>query len=174
MSRILLKKLRVPHLFKKFPAFDGILSSLPYSLQPATSPFPEPDTSNPRSPSLLLKIHFNFLTPPCACLPSNLFPVVFKTRTYTHLPNSRKCNRPHPSRTLHLVTPTIAVLVNFTEKCMTNKLSASAYKNNSRDDSCVCVCAETCYPISNICYMVNIRFFKLSGRVYSGFFKIGQ
>ena len=42
-SRVLLQKLTVPQLLKKFPALYG---SLPFSHMPATCPYPEPDRSS--------------------------------------------------------------------------------------------------------------------------------
>ena len=95
---------------------------------------------------------------------------MFATRTYTHLSNSHTCNRLHPSCTLYLVTPIIAVLVNFTsilKNAWPTKWASARTKTTHETKA---ACAETCYPISNICYMVNIRFFKLSGRVFHGFF----
>jgi hypothetical protein len=52
-------------------------------------------------------------------------------------------------------------------KCKTNKLSARAHKNNPQGGA---VCAETCHPVGNICYILNIWVFKLSGRVSSTIF----
>ena len=60
-SRVLLEKLTVPQLVKKFSAFYETKGSLPSSQQPATCPYPEPDQSSPCPPSQFLKIHLNII-----------------------------------------------------------------------------------------------------------------
>jgi hypothetical protein len=49
-SRALIEKLTSLQLVKKFTAFYGTESSLPYSQVPATCPYPEPTPSSPHHP----------------------------------------------------------------------------------------------------------------------------
>jgi hypothetical protein len=52
--------------------------SLPYSQEPSTGPYPEPDQSNPHHP-IRSKIHFNIVHYLRLGLPSRLFPSGFPT-----------------------------------------------------------------------------------------------
>jgi hypothetical protein len=47
---VLLEKLTVPHLVKKFPAFYGTLNLITTFTTAATCPYPEPEESSPRPP----------------------------------------------------------------------------------------------------------------------------
>jgi hypothetical protein len=63
-SRVLLEKLTISQLVKKFPAFYGTLEpegSLPHSQVPATCPYPEPAQSSPYPH--ILNIHLNIILP---------------------------------------------------------------------------------------------------------------
>jgi hypothetical protein len=58
-STVFLEKLTVTQLVKKFSTFMEQENSAPFSQDPATSPYPEPDDSNAH----LSKIHFNIIFP---------------------------------------------------------------------------------------------------------------
>jgi len=63
-NRILLEKLSVPQLVKKFPSFYGTCFSLPHSHVTANCPYPEPARSNPPPlTSHFLKINHNIILP---------------------------------------------------------------------------------------------------------------
>jgi hypothetical protein len=63
MGGILIYKLVVAHIVKKFYVFMGPWVSLSYSHVPGTGPSPEPD--NPvHTTSYFLKIYFNIILPP--------------------------------------------------------------------------------------------------------------
>jgi hypothetical protein len=57
-SRVILWKLIVTQLAKKFPPFMEPDGSLPCSQQPTAGPYPEPDESSPHLPSLFSKNSF--------------------------------------------------------------------------------------------------------------------
>jgi hypothetical protein len=59
---ILLEKLTVPQLIKKFPAFTEPEGSLPCLKQRVTCPYPETDDSCPHHPILLLWDTFHHYT----------------------------------------------------------------------------------------------------------------
>jgi hypothetical protein len=50
-------------LLRNFPSFYGTESSLPYSKEASTGPYPETDQSNPYHSILFSKIHFNIVHP---------------------------------------------------------------------------------------------------------------
>jgi len=50
-TRVVLEKLKVPHLVKKIPHFVVQDCSLPHLKEPPTCPYPEPDQLNPRPTS---------------------------------------------------------------------------------------------------------------------------
>jgi hypothetical protein len=54
-SRVLPEKVTVAQLFKKFLAFMETNILLPFSLEPATGPYPEPVEFNPQPRSLYLQ-----------------------------------------------------------------------------------------------------------------------
>jgi hypothetical protein len=56
--RVLLEKLTVTQLVKKFPTFIKPESSLPCSQQPATGPYPKSDESNPHLPTIFPYVPF--------------------------------------------------------------------------------------------------------------------
>jgi len=49
---VLIEKLIIIQLVKKFPHFIETEGSLPYSQELATGPYPEPDESSPHLPTL--------------------------------------------------------------------------------------------------------------------------
>jgi hypothetical protein len=61
--RVLLEKLTVLQLVKKFPAFYGTLSSINALTVPATCLYPEPAQSSPYPTFHFLKIHLNIILP---------------------------------------------------------------------------------------------------------------
>jgi hypothetical protein len=54
MSSVLVEKLPVAQLLKNFATFFRREGLLPWSQEPATDPYPEPDKTNPYHPSLFL------------------------------------------------------------------------------------------------------------------------
>jgi hypothetical protein len=54
-QRIILEKITVAYLVKKFPLFVEYVGSLPCSQEPATGPYPEPDESSPHLHALFLE-----------------------------------------------------------------------------------------------------------------------
>ena len=78
---LILGKLTVPQLVKNFLHCMEPRGSLLHSQVPATCPCPEPDQSNPSSPSSFLKIHFHIILSLCLGLPSALFPSGLTTET---------------------------------------------------------------------------------------------
>jgi hypothetical protein len=98
-SRVLLEKLTVAQLVKKFPAFYGTRRSVHSSQQPATRPYPEPDEFTPHShtdsisPGLLLILSSHL----CLRIPTGLFPSCFPTKlSYALLifPMRATCSHP--------------------------------------------------------------------------------
>ena len=84
-------------------------SSLQYSQAPANCPYPEPTPSSPHNPIptssrsiLILSSHL------CLCLPSDLFPSGFPTKTFcTSLPSSIRATFPAHLILLDFITRTI-------------------------------------------------------------------
>jgi hypothetical protein len=63
-SRVLLEKLTVIQLVKKFTAFYGTKCSLLFSHEPITGSCPDPDESSPQLPTLFLsEINSNIILP---------------------------------------------------------------------------------------------------------------
>jgi hypothetical protein len=63
MGKVLLEKLMVSQLVKKFPAFYEPEGSLPHLQVSDTCPYPQPDQSRPCPPFHFLKIHLNTILP---------------------------------------------------------------------------------------------------------------
>jgi hypothetical protein len=74
-------------------------ASSPYSQQPSTGPYPEPDKSNPDLPTLfLLRSILILISHLHLGLPSGLFPLGFAIKMFVYFSHiSHSCYMPRPS-----------------------------------------------------------------------------
>lgn len=80
-SKVLLEKLLVPQLVKKFPAFSEPDASSLYLQEPSTCPYPEPHNLVSAITSYFFKIHFLSPATPFLNLPSGLILSYIPTKT---------------------------------------------------------------------------------------------
>ena len=86
-STVLLAKLAVPQLIKKFPAFYGNRRFITLFTIAQTFPYHEPDKSSPRPSSDSFNINFNIILQSALGSPSGLFTPAFHIKTL-HAPLS--------------------------------------------------------------------------------------
>jgi hypothetical protein len=98
-NRVLLQKLIVSHLFKKFRPFVEPEGSLLCSQGHATGSYPEPDLSSPQLPTLFPKIHSNITFPSTPRYSEWSLPFVFSNQIIVFISHlSLAYYMFHPSR----------------------------------------------------------------------------